>query len=95
MGVPCTWSELRTLGHVSASTYLSTATQLSSVQILKYIDRQFVRQLDIKEGHLIHLILWRKKEEVEGEDESSLCLQAFPFLDRVVVTRVEAVSEKI
>lgn len=42
--------------------YLSTPSQVFPVQILKYIDCQFIRQLDIKEGHIIHFILRRKGE---------------------------------
>lgn len=42
--------------------YLRTPSQFFPVQILKYIDCQLVRQLDIKEGHIIHFILRRKRE---------------------------------
>lgn len=92
LGAPHTWSELGTLRHVSANTYLSTPTQFSSVQILKYIDCQFIRQLHVEEGHLFHLILWRKTEEVEGEAESGLHYQAFRSLDTVAGDQSGAVS---
>lgn len=44
------------------TAYLRTPSQLFPVQILKYVDCQLVRQLDIKEGHIIQFILRRKRE---------------------------------
>lgn len=92
LGAPLTWSELGTLGHVSTNAYLSTPTQFSSIQILKYIDCQFIWQLDIKEGHIIHLILWKQKEEVEGETECSLHFQTCPSLDTLIGDQSRAIS---
>lgn len=92
LGAPYTWSELGTLGHESANAYLSTPTQFSSVQILKYIDCQFIRQLDVKEGHFIHLILWKQKEEVEGEAECNLHFQTCPSRDTLVSDQSRAIS---
>ena len=43
--------------------YLCASSQFSPVQILKYIDCQLIRQLDIKEGNIIHFILRRKKRK--------------------------------
>lgn len=53
---------LENLGHRLLTAYLRTPSQVLPVQVLKYIDCQFVRQLNIKEGHIIHFILRRKKE---------------------------------
>lgn len=43
------------------AAYLCAPSQVFPVQILKYVDCQFVRQLDVKEGHVIHFILRRRK----------------------------------
>ena len=47
-----------------SSTYLSTPSQFSLAQVLKYLQCQFIRQLDIKERNLIYFILKRKKEKI-------------------------------
>lgn len=44
------------------AAYLCTPSQVFPVQVLKYIDCQFIRQLDIKEGHVVHFILRRERE---------------------------------
>jgi hypothetical protein len=72
--------------------YLSTQSQLSSVQILEYIDGQFVRQTDIKEGHVIQLILWRKKEVVQSGVRAGCASRPFHHWTLLLVTTAEAVT---
>lgn len=45
----------------ASSAYLSTPSQFSLAQVLKDLQCQFIRQLDIKERNLIYFILKRKK----------------------------------
>lgn len=46
-----------------SSTYLSTPSQFTLAQVLKYLQCQFIGQLDIKERNLIYFILEKKKRE--------------------------------
>lgn len=44
----------------TTAAHLCTAAELSTVQILEYLQGQLVRQLNIKEGNVIDFILQKK-----------------------------------